>query len=140
LTVNVINFGGFFAAWIAVANAARSGANYEILSGASVGALSQATAAQVNSLIAQDISSLPNQASLVVNICKNNSGTITTLAGTCSSIPTDPESASFVLLSIDVTYTYLPFIPTAFKFPNLGIYATIPPTSIHRRAVMRVIQ
>ena len=26
-----------------------------------------------------------------------------------------------------------------FQFPNLGIYSTIPPTTIHRRAVMRVM-
>jgi hypothetical protein len=24
-----------------------------------------------------------------------------------------------------------------FQFPNLNIYATIPPTTVHRRAVMR---
>jgi Flp pilus assembly protein TadG len=139
LMVNVVNLGGFFAAWIAVANAARAGAQYAILSGASAGSLSPATAAQVNSLIVQDISSLPNHASLSVNICQNNSGTVVALAGTCTSVATDPEPASYVLLSVDVTYTYLPFIG-GFTFPNLNIYATIPPTSIHRRTVMRVIQ
>jgi Flp pilus assembly protein TadG len=139
LIVNVVNFGGFFCAWITVANAARAGADYAIMSGASAGAPRQATATQITSLITQDISSLPNRASLVVNICQNNNGTIKTLSGTCTSIPADTEPSSFILTSIDVTYTYQPFIPV-FQFTNLSIYATIPATTVHRRAVMRVIQ
>jgi len=34
LIVNLVNFGGFFFAWITVANAARAGADYAILGGA----------------------------------------------------------------------------------------------------------
>jgi Flp pilus assembly protein TadG len=142
LIVNAVNFGGFFFAWITVANAARAGADYAILGGAgsaSVGSLPMATAAQITSMITQDISSLPNRASLAVNICQNNNGTITTLAGSCTSMPSDPEATSFILTTIDVTYTYVPFISAGFKFPNLNVYATIPPTTIHRRAVMRAI-
>lgn len=140
LIVNLVNFGGFFFAWITVANAARAGANYAILGGASVGALPQATAAQITSIITQDASSLPNQSSLAVNICQSFNGTVTALSGTCSAVPADPEPTSYVLASIDVTYTYQPFIPAGFQFPNLNIYATIPPTTVHRRAVMRFIQ
>jgi Flp pilus assembly protein TadG len=144
LVVNVVNFGGFFYAWITVANAARAGADYAILAGASVGAPGQTTAAQVNSLITTDVSSLPNSASLAVNICENINGTITNLVNTkvsCSfTPPSDPESASYDLVAIDVTYTYIPFIPATFKFPSLNVYATIPPTTVHRLAVMRVIQ
>jgi Flp pilus assembly protein TadG len=140
LLVNVVNFGGFFFAWITVANAARAGADYAILGGASMGSLGPATASQIGALITQDISSLPNRASLAVNICKKDNGTVTVLSGTCSSIPADAEPTAFVLLSVDVTYQYLPFIPAGFQFPNLNVYATIPPQTIHRRAVMRVIQ
>jgi hypothetical protein len=61
---------------------------------------------------------------------------VTTPTGSCLSFA-DPEP-NYVLTVIDVTYTYKPFIPL-FSFPNLNIYATIPPTTIHRRAVMRVI-
>jgi len=138
LIVNVVNFGGFFFAWITVANAARAGADYAILSGNSVGSPGDPTATQITNVITQDISSLPNASSLSVNICQNNNGTITTLAGTCSSVPSDPEPVSYILTTIDVTYTYLPFI-NVFQFPNLNIYATIPPTTVHRRAVMRSI-
>jgi len=137
LIVNVINFGGFFFAWITVSNAARAGADYAILGGSSAGSITSASTTQITTLVTQDISSLPNNASLVVNICENSNGTITARAGTCTSIPSDPEPTSYVVEIIDVTYTYVPFIGSGFQFPGLGIYATIPPTAIHRRAVMR---
>jgi Flp pilus assembly protein TadG len=141
LIVNVVNFGGFFYAFITVANAARAGADFAIMGGASVasGHISLASASQISTLITTETTSLPNKASLSVNICQNNNTAVTTLSGTCSSIALDPEPASYVLTSIDVTYTYVPFIPL-FSFPNLNIHATIPPTTIHRRAVMRSLQ
>jgi hypothetical protein len=70
-----------------------------------------------------------------VIVCQNDG---TTPTGTCATVPSDPES-HYVLTSIDVTYTYVPFIPL-FSFPNLHINATLPATTIHRRAVMRVMQ
>jgi Flp pilus assembly protein TadG len=140
LIVNVVNVGGFFFAWITIANAARSGADYQILGGASAGSLTPATGAQITAMINQDTKWLPNQSSLSVNICQNNNGTITTLAGSCSSVPADPEPGSYVITTTDVTYTYQPFIPAGFQFPNLNVYVTIPPTTVHRRAVMRSLQ
>jgi Flp pilus assembly protein TadG len=141
LLVNVVNFGGFFYAFITVANAARAGADYAIMGGASVasGHIATVSASQIATMITTEIASLPNNPSLSVNICQNNSGTITVLSGTCSSIASDPEPANYVLTSIDVTYTYQPFIPL-FSFPNLHINATLPATTIHRRAVMRSLQ
>jgi len=136
LIVNLINFGGFFFAWITVANAARAGADYAILGAASVGAPGTPSTTQITSLIKEDASSLPNSASLSVSVCTNKNGTLT---GSCSSPPSDPEATSYVLTSIDVTYTYVPLI-SAFQFPSLNIYATLPPTTVHRRAVMRRIQ
>jgi Flp pilus assembly protein TadG len=139
LIVNMVNFGGFFFAWITVSNAARAGAQYAVLNSGSVGSLSPATATQITSLITQDISSLLNRASLTINVCQNNNGTVTAVSGTCSGISADPEPATFLLTSVDVTYTYNPLIPL-FSFPSLGIRATLPPTTIHRRTYMRVIQ
>jgi Flp pilus assembly protein TadG len=138
LIVNVVNFGGFFYAWITVSNAARAGADYGIMGLATTGAPAPATAAQITSLITTDILSLPNRASLVINVCQNTNGTITTLKGSCTSIPSDPEPTNYTLTVIDVTYTYRPFIPAGFQFRNLNVYATIPSTTIHRRAVMRL--
>jgi Flp pilus assembly protein TadG len=146
LMVNVINFGGFFYAFITVANAARAGADYAIMGGASVasGHISLASASQITAVITTEIASLPNNPSLSVNICQNNNTTFTTLAGSCSSFKsdpnsTDPEPTNYVVTGIDVTYTYVPFIPL-FSFPNLNIHATLPTTTIHRRAVMRSLQ
>ena len=138
LILNAVNFGGFFYAWITVANAARAGANYAALGGASVGT-PEATASQVTSMITTEISTLPNNSSRVVDICQNNNGTVTALSGTCSSIPGDPEPGNFVLTSVDVIYTYKPYI-SGFQFPNLRVFLTIPPTTIHMRTVMRSIQ
>jgi Flp pilus assembly protein TadG len=140
LVVNVVNFGGFFFAWITVANGARAGADYQVLGGASAGSLSPATGTQISTMIAQDIAWLPNTKSLSVNICQNNNGTVTALAGSCSSVPSDPEPGNYVLTTTDVTYTYRPLIKAGFAFPNLNVYATIPPTTVHRRAVMRSLQ
>jgi len=140
LIINLVNFSGFFYAWITVANAARAGADYAVLGGASVGAPGRPTGIRVAALISQDVFSLPNKATLVVNVCQKYQATVTTLSGTCVVTLADPEPSSFVLLTVDVTYTYQPLLPAGFKFPNLNIYATIPPTTIHRKAVMRVIQ
>jgi Flp pilus assembly protein TadG len=140
LLVNVVNFGGFFYAFVTVANAARAGADYAILGGASVASThlltTPPTPSQIADLITADIKSLPNNPSLSVSVCQ--SGGTTTATGACTSL-VDPEAASYVLTSIDVTYTYKPFIPL-FSFPNLHINATLPATTIHRRSVMRVIQ
>ena len=138
LIVNLINFAGFFFAWITVSNAARAGANYMALGGASAGAPGSATATQIQNVINVDLSALPpTTPSPVINLCINNSGTITTKLGTCTTIPADPEPASYNLVSVDVKYTYKPYIPASFKFAKLNLYATIPPTTIHRRAVVR---
>jgi len=137
LIINLVNFAGFFFAWITVANAARAGADYAIMAGASVGgsALGPPSASQITTVITKDISSLPNKASLQVKICQNDG--ITAPSGTCTGTLGDPETP-YTLMSIDVTYTYIPFISAGFKAFN--VYATIPPTTIHRQAVMRIIQ
>ena len=53
--------------------------------------------------------------------------------------PADPEPATYILTTVDVTYTFQPPIPL-WNFAKLGISATLPPTTIHRRAVMRMLQ
>jgi Flp pilus assembly protein TadG len=136
LIVNVINFAGFFFAWISVSNAARAGAQYMIMGGATVRAPKAPTATQVTTIVQQDIHALPNSSSVVVTLCTNNNGTMTPSG--CSA-PGDPEPGGYVLAAVDVTYTYQPFIPL-WDFPKLGIHATLPATTIHRKSVMRVLQ
>jgi Flp pilus assembly protein TadG len=134
LAVNALNFGGFLFAWITVANAARAGAEYMSMSSASPGAPAAATPAQITTLVTNDISSLMNRSSLVVAICTNN----TTAANGCTTL-FDPEAPAYTLATVDVTYTYKPFIPL-FSFPKLGISATLPSSTIHRKAVVRMLQ
>jgi len=139
LIINAVNFGGFIYAWITVANAARAGVQYYVLGQASATSPQMATASTLQALITQDISSLPNSSSLVTSACQNNNGTVTAFIGTCPTVPADPEPTLYVSAAVDVTYTYQPFIPL-FDFPTLGIHATLPPTTIHRQTVMRVLQ
>ena len=139
LIINAVNFGGFIYAWITVANAARAGAQYYVLAGASATSPQMATPTTLQTLITQDISSLPNSSSLVTSACQNNNGAVTSFMGTCPTVPADPEAPLYVSAAVDVTYTYQPFIPL-FDFPNLGIHATLPPTTIHRQTVMRILQ
>jgi len=134
LAVNAVNIGGFLFAWITVANAARAGADYMSMSSSSVGNPTPATPAQVITLVTNDVKSLMNRASLVVATCTN----ATTAANGCTTL-FDPEAPAYILATVDVTYTYKPYIPL-FSFPKLGISATLPPTTIHRKAVVRMLQ
>jgi hypothetical protein len=146
LIFNLVNFGVFFFAWISVANAARAGADYAVLGGASAGGsagtLSTPTATQVINVVKADVASLPNSASASISICQSYSGTITTVSGTCASsgAPADPEASSYTFRWVDVTYTYVPIIPATFQFSGLNVYLTIPPTTIHRRVAVRMIE
>ena len=134
LAVNAVNIGGFLFAWITVANAARAGAEYMGMSSASPGAPAKATLAQITTLVTNDVTSLMNRSSLVVAICTN----ATTAANGCTTL-VDPEAPAYTLATVDVTYTYKPFIPL-FSFPKLNISATLPPSTIHRKAVVRMLQ
>jgi Flp pilus assembly protein TadG len=136
LIANVLNFGGMLYAWVTVANAARSGAQYMMMGGATAHAPTAPTAAQVSAVVTQDLLSLPNRGSAVVKVCTNNNGTVScTPAG--GSPPADPEATYYVLGSVDVTYTYQPFV-SLWSFPKLGIRLTLPPTTIHRQVAMRM--
>lgn len=145
LIANLVNFGAFIYAWITVANAARAGAQYAVLAGASLGGPVPPDVNQIAALVAQDVSSLINRQSLKVKVCTNyaaeDEGATVVCAGEGgpASVPTDPEPAYYVLTTVDVSYTYQPLI-SLWSFPGLGVHLTLPPTTIHRRAVMRMLQ
>jgi hypothetical protein len=124
-------------AWVAVANAARTGAQYMVMSDTWIFGMSPPTPAQVVTQVTNDLASLPNRASAQVKVCMNVSGT-TTCTPSGGTTPTDPESANYNSTSVDVTYTYQPFVPF-WNFPRLGIFLTLPPTAIHRKVVMRCV-
>lgn len=139
LIVNAVNFGGFLFAWITIANAARAGAQYWVLGSDAIATPTPATAAQVTTLVTNDIASLLGRSSLVVRVCKNNNSVVTCTGSGSLAPPADPEPATYILTTVDVTITYQPPIPL-WTFTRLGIGVTLPPTTIHRRAVMRMLQ
>jgi hypothetical protein len=150
LFVNVVNFGAFFFAWITVANAARAGAQYGVMGTAGVGAPLPPGAAEIYTLVQSDITSLRNRANLVVRSCQEKivSGspvvTCTTTGSGSFTNPVADDSAEgvstwYVRSWVDVKCNYVPLIPL-YRFPGLGIYLTLPPTTLHRQAVMRMIQ
>jgi Flp pilus assembly protein TadG len=141
LIINVVNFGGMLYAWVTVSNAARSGAQYLMMGGATVHGTLPPSLSEVSALITADLISLPNRGSAVVQVCTNNNNVAIACSPSGGSPPNDPEnttsSSFYVLGTVDVTYTYQPFI-SFWSFPSLGIHLTLPPTTIHRQAVMRL--
>jgi Flp pilus assembly protein TadG len=139
LIVNAVNFGAFLFAWITVADGARAGVQYMAQGRATVGTPLPATAAQITALITSDMSSLINRTSVAVRVCKNNNS-IQSCSGPGAYLPpADPEPTKYVLASVDVSYTYRPLLPL-WDFGALGVHATLPPTTIHRQASMRMLQ
>lgn len=138
LILNVVNFGAFLHAWIAVANAARSGAQYWAIGGAMVTAPATPSEGQVTALVQNSLAMLPNNASVQVRVCSNNPVRTPRIncvgSGSTTAPPTDISegSALYVLGTVDVSYTYRPLVPAAFL--------TMPPSNIKMRSVMRVLQ
>jgi Flp pilus assembly protein TadG len=145
LVVNVVNFGSFLYTWIEISNAARAGSQYMVLGGASVGYPRNAAASQITTLVQNDLGAVIG-GSTTVRECTNNNGTyhpVSAGTGSCAAGNTDgfsdPEPTRYVLATVDATYTWQPPIPL-WEFPGLGIHATLPAQTIHRTAVMRMIQ
>lgn len=150
LIVLAMNFGGLINAWISVANAARSAADYAILSGSSAGLPTQATSTTLQNLINADLGTLPNLSSSNPHACvrQNNNATYTTIlempSGACASYPNPPSdgediaagnTSNYINVAVDITYTYTSFFTSArlFGYPLVSL-----PTSVHQRAVMRI--
>jgi hypothetical protein len=106
---------------------------------ASIGKPTAPSSAQVTNAVTNDVSSLLNKASLVVRVCTNTNGTISCTGSGSQTPPADPEPTAFVLGSVDGTYTYVPYI-SQWNFSGLGIHLTLPTTTIHQRAVARLMQ
>ena len=140
LIVLSINFAGWLNAWIQVGNAARAVANYAALGPGSTGSPITPTSSAITALIATDLASLANYSSTnpSVIVCANQSGaTPAGIIGTCSS-PSSDNEASFIAISVDLTFTYSPILPV-FTFSKVGIGLPLIPATIHRRIVMRYI-
>jgi Flp pilus assembly protein TadG len=142
LIVNVVNFGGLLYAWVTVANAARAGADYWLMGSSYAHSSGKPTASQVSTIVTTDLLSLPNRSSATVTVCYNIGGT-TTCSPSGGAIPSDPvtaEAGLYVVGTVDVTYTYVPFIQN-WTFSNLKIGLWLGPNNVtvHRRAAVRMV-
>jgi Flp pilus assembly protein TadG len=167
LIANVVNFGGFFFAWITVENAARTGAQFLARGDKALGdpapvapTPESGKAGLTSPVVTQDVSSLRNNPSLALRVCtRNPSGrgsgttpptvTCTTVTGAFATIPSNPpedptaEAPCCETGWVDVAYTYQAFIPLGFTFPGLG-FGPIWPNNpngvvVHRQVVMRLL-
>jgi Flp pilus assembly protein TadG len=147
LIVNVENFGGLLFSWITVSNAARSGVQYYITASATIGGPAQPSVSAVQALVMNDMNTLRNSSTAQVCVSTSISATVNcnTAGSAPSSAPPPAETAEgtppivFAVGAVDVTYGYQPYIPL-WSFPALHIHATLPPLSVHRQAVMRILQ
>src|SRR5690242_6289244 len=73
LIVNVVNFGAMIHAWISVANAARTGAQYLTTGGVTIGELTPPNAAAVQALVKDDLKGLPNVDTAQICVSNSNS-------------------------------------------------------------------
>jgi Flp pilus assembly protein TadG len=154
LIFNAVNFGGFLYNWITISNAARVGAQYAAMGSAYQGYPSEATLAAIKTMIQNETASLPGASATnpAITICENQNGTGVAFppvgsppagcAGGTPVPPQDPETitgvggSTFTSVGIDITYTYTSFIP-AFSSGALSVF--VPPSPIHIRTVMRVL-
>jgi Flp pilus assembly protein TadG len=154
LIFNAVNFGGFLYNWITIANAARVAAQYASMGSAYQGYPTEATLAAIQTMIQNETASLPGASTTnpAITICENQNGTGVAFppvgsppagcAGGTPVPPQDPETitgvggSTFTSVGIDITYTYTSFIP-AFSSGALSVF--VPPSPIHIRTVMRVL-
>lgn len=145
LIINVVNFGGMLFAWISVSNGARVGVQYYITSGATVGAPTAPSILAVKTLVQNDLHPLPNSGTSGLKVCvyPNTSGAWDCTTGaTTPSVPaadTAENGITYPVAAVDVKYTFQPYI-SLWDFSRLGVHLTLPPTTIHKQAVMRIMQ
>ena len=164
LIVNVVNFGGLFYAFITISNAVRSGAQYMTMGPVYAGYQALPDPTLVQNLVKTELATLPHATDpkTIVNVCSNDQSSSTAKAQapeTClppnnpatGAAFKDPEPGTSVVGTVEVKYTFCPFIPF-WEFPALHIHSTLPSctvssgnitaggTAIRRVSVMRMVQ
>lgn len=158
LIVNVVNFGGLLYAYITVASAARTGAEYMTMGPASADGPTLVATSVVTSVVNTEMSSLPYYSSATITVCSNNGGKAQSpenctppINPATGAMYADPQPTTSVVGTVQVQYRYCPFIPS-WNFPGLDIYTTLPTctisggkvtgggTQINRVAAMRILQ
>ncbi|MFN7998325.1 MAG: TadE/TadG family type IV pilus assembly protein [Bryobacteraceae bacterium] len=142
--INVVNLAGFFYAWINVSNAARNGASFLAMGGATPLSAHRSlpTATNVKNILtgsSSDLSGLPHYTdSSYTKVFVYATG----VPSADGAGPADLESTAFADCKVEVQYLYKPFI-TAWDFSRVGIHLTWPPAAgiwVKRSATTRMMQ
>lgn len=107
LMLNVANFGMYIYAWVTVNNATRALLEYRAYTGVVLDYPAAPSVTQMGNLVSDEVSSLPNKASVTWVVCANTNGTIACQGpGPAFTPDTDPQATQYTLLSARVWYTF----------------------------------
>ena len=123
LMLNVANFGMYIYAWVTVNNAARALLEYRVYNGVVLGYPPAPSVTQMQNLVTDEVSSLPNKGSVSWAVCWKKSATTTCEGPGAAFAPdTDPINATgYTLYSSKVSYTFLQlFPPVTLPLQNLA--------------------
>ena len=139
LMLNVANFGMYTYAWLTVNNAARALLQYRVYTGVVLGYPPSPSVTQMGNLVTDEVSSLPNKASVTWVVCANTNGATTCQGPGPTFTPgTDPQPAQYALYSAKVWYTFQSlFSPVTLP---LGYTVAGIPGSISQQVSMRSMQ
>jgi Flp pilus assembly protein TadG len=132
LLLNAMNFSIFIYAWVTVNNAARVAAEYKVYNWVVLGANGGPPSyTNVQSVITNDVTTLPGNASVSVQVCSKVNGSASCSPSLSYTPQDDPEPNTYKAWSIDVSYSYTPV------FSELSLISS---QTIHQQVVMRSMQ
>jgi len=116
LMLNIVNFGMYLYAWVTLHNAARAVAEYQVYNGVVLGFPTAPSLSQMQCVLYQEVSSLPNRgmgnegactwSNVTLEICANANGS-TTCQGNGTVFPISADSDSlYRIYAVRIGYTY----------------------------------
>jgi hypothetical protein len=140
--LNVANVGMYLYAWVTVNNAARALVQYRVYTGVVLGYPPAPSLAQMETLVTDEVSSLPNKGSVTWVVCgPTTSGGALDCQGPGAGFAGDPDPANptqYSLYSAKVWYTFQTLFPP-ITLP-LGYNVAGVPGSVSRQVSMRSMQ
>ena len=142
LMLNLANLGMYIYAWVTVNNAARVLLEYRVYNGVVLGFPSSPSTTQMGNLVAAEVSSLPNSASVTWVVCapaKANGTLDCQGTGTAFAPDADPSNPTrYALYSAKVWYTFQTLLAPV-TLP-MGYIASALPGTVSRQVSMRSMQ
>jgi len=141
LMLNVANLGMYIYAWVTVDNAARAVLEYRVYNGVVLGFPASPSVTQMGSLVTDEVSSLPNKASVTWVVCSNANGSSSCQGpGTAFAPAPDPvQPARYRIYSAKVWYTFQSLFPPV-TLPLGYTVSGFPAGSFFRQVDMRSMQ